>query len=58
MTAPSTVLPQEARDRFRAEAEAITRIYKNPIDRREALDWAIAKLHNEYPQAFNPESLA
>jgi hypothetical protein len=58
MTAPATILPREARDKLKIEAAAIRKLYKNPVDRQVALDYALARLREQYPHAFTEEAAA
>lgn len=58
MTAPATILPREARDKLKIEATAIKRLYKNPVDRQMALNYALDRLREQYPHAFTEEAAA
>ena len=58
MTQPATILPKSARDRLASEARSIARAYKSQIDRRAALDHAIATLKRDYPEAFRHDPMA
>ena len=56
---PSTVLPTEARAKLRIEADLIRKTYPNsPRTRAQHIDYLLAKIKAENPEAFRPEVLA
>ena len=56
MNQPATLLPPDARARFKTQAESICRVYRQPVLRAEAIQHLIDKLHEDFPFAFKTEN--
>lgn len=55
MNKPTLLVSDEARNRFRAEVAQICRTYHQALLRNQAIDQAIKRFKEKYPEAFFSE---
>ena len=56
MNKPTLLVSAEARNRFRDEVAQICRTYHQALLRNQAIDQAIKRFKEQYPEAFLSES--